>query len=664
MLHNAASPTHVFARDEIKLVISDIITNLSSFIMKPLSRYRRHHRRDGERTIRKSVSCEPLLDLSSSDEEDRARGARLTCGSLTPSPAGKRLFAKRSASEAARSRPGSADSFQVGANTDDDVFAEDDDSVVSGAHVSDRDGAIDHDEESPETKIPSVDAQGIYPPTACIFAANLAQLYDDKTLEYEVTRAFSKYGPVFVKIRRDQRHMPFAFCQFTCDEHAKKAKECGRDTYILGRQCRTEMAKAHTTFIVYKHSGDAVTADEAIALMSSLGEVAEAEELEASMQHSMRLPPTMVVRYKMYDPRRDVPLTFRGNRKFKVIPFDPKASSNPKPDVQAGSPNKERFLSQYDRDRRSIYMGNLPINMTEETLTNLVSACGEVIAVVLFKKPVPGSPSRQSAATQQSLQANQVGKMTCFAFVELSRPDSADDAIEAFNNTDINGFRVRVDRKQSRTFETPRRNLPMRSANYSHATFPRRRHAPVMEPVSPLHTMFDPPPVAVDKHAGIPADPDQTPRAIEEAAQTVAGEGNLFTPTPKKTHGNGHAAGGHFAYSNMETPMAMQQHQHMAMGWMPPFSPYHYGPPMSPYGPMTPHGTPGVMYPGYSPGPPYYPGMYDMYPMASPPHMMPPPPQMQAPPAAASYAQAEAVADAQSSSSGGQTPTEPVQEQK
>ncbi|XWW94236.1 hypothetical protein V2A60_002179 [Cordyceps javanica] len=620
--------------------------------MKSISRYRKHNRRDGERTIRKSVSCEPLLDMSSSDEEDRARGARLTCGSLTPSPAGKRLFAKRSASEAARSRPGSADSFQVGANTEDDVFAEDDDSAasISGAPASDEYSAAEHSDKFSGSKVPSVDAQGIYPPTACIFAANLAQLYDDKTLEYEVTRAFSKYGPVFVKIRRDQRHMPFAFCQFTCDEHAKKAKECGRDTYILGRQCRTEMAKAHTTFIVYKHSGDIVSVDEATSLLSSLGEIAEADELDAAMQHSMRLPPTIVVRYKMYDPRRDVPLAFRGHRKFKVIPFDPRPVTEPKSDAQ-GSPNKEQFLHQYDRDRRSIYMGNLPMNMNEETLTNLVGACGEVIAVVLFKKPVPGSPS----------------KMTCFAFVEFSRPDNADDAIEAFNNTDINGFRVRVDRKQSRTFETPRRNLPMRSANYSHSTFPRRRHAPIMEPVSPLHTMFDPPaghgkPAAVVQHAA-PADPDQTPRTAEEAAQTDCTEGNLFTPTPKKPYnsnggGGGSSSsgtGGSYAYGHMETPVAMQhQHAPMAMGWMPSFPPYPYGPPMSPYGPMTPHGTPGVMYPGYSPGP-YYPGMYDMYSMASPPHMMPPPPQMQAPPT--QVAQAEAPAEAQA-------PTETMKEEQ
>lgn len=38
---------------------------------------------------------------------------------------------------------------------------------------------------------------------------------DDIALEAEVTRAFSQFGTVFVKIRRDAKNMPFAFCQFT-----------------------------------------------------------------------------------------------------------------------------------------------------------------------------------------------------------------------------------------------------------------------------------------------------------------------------------------------------------------------------------------------------------------------------------------------------------------
>lgn len=230
------------------------------------------------------------------------------------------------------------------------------------------------------------------------------------------------------------------------------------------------------------------------------------------------------------------------------------------------------------------------------------------------------------------------------------------------NNNDVNGYRIKVDRKQSRTYETPRRNHPTRSANYSHSTFPRRRQAHVMQPISPLHTMFDPPanyrqPVAYYEHSHAPAvavavapadhgssgsssassaDPDQTPKAaaVEDVSPIVIARSDSYvaTPTPKKSHDSGHGA---YAYGHhMETPIPMhhQQNAAMPMGWFPPFPSYPYGPPMSPYGPMTPHATPGMMYPGYSPNP-YFSGMYpEMYSMASPPHMMPPPPQMAAPP--------------------------------
>lgn len=45
---------------------------------------------------------------------------------------------------------------------------------------------------------------------------SLYQKADDEELEYEVTRVFSQFGVVYVKIKRDHRRgMPHAFCQFT-----------------------------------------------------------------------------------------------------------------------------------------------------------------------------------------------------------------------------------------------------------------------------------------------------------------------------------------------------------------------------------------------------------------------------------------------------------------
>ena len=44
---------------------------------------------------------------------------------------------------------------------------------------------------------------------------SLLQSENEDSLQMAVTQVFREYGPVYVKIRRDGKHMPFAFCQYT-----------------------------------------------------------------------------------------------------------------------------------------------------------------------------------------------------------------------------------------------------------------------------------------------------------------------------------------------------------------------------------------------------------------------------------------------------------------
>lgn len=62
---------------------------------------------------------------------------------------------------------------------------------------------------------------------------SLTQAFDDQRLEIEVTKYFSQFGTVFVKIRRDSRHMPFAFCQFTVSRIKSAKGTGGREKRIL-----------------------------------------------------------------------------------------------------------------------------------------------------------------------------------------------------------------------------------------------------------------------------------------------------------------------------------------------------------------------------------------------------------------------------------------------
>jgi len=47
-----------------------------------------------------------------------------------------------------------------------------------------------------------------------IDTCSLSSLRTDEQLEYSVTRVFKEFGNVYVKIRRDGKGMPFAFCQY------------------------------------------------------------------------------------------------------------------------------------------------------------------------------------------------------------------------------------------------------------------------------------------------------------------------------------------------------------------------------------------------------------------------------------------------------------------
>jgi hypothetical protein len=48
----------------------------------------------------------------------------------------------------------------------------------------------------------------------------LLQSETEEALQAAVTKVFSEYGIVFVKIRRDPKQMPFAFCQYTVSSPA------------------------------------------------------------------------------------------------------------------------------------------------------------------------------------------------------------------------------------------------------------------------------------------------------------------------------------------------------------------------------------------------------------------------------------------------------------
>ncbi|KAI1652583.1 hypothetical protein F4813DRAFT_400919 [Daldinia decipiens] len=363
-------------------------------------------------------------------------------------------------------------------------------------------------------QVAGVDAQAFYPATACVFVANLPEFVRDSRLEVELTRAFSKFGIVFVKIRRDQRNMPFAFCQYTKDEDAHNAVTQGRGILIEGRPCRTEMVKANRSFVIYNALGDDVTLDEARIHLSGFGPFSKCEELHPQIQEAMRIKGGVLVEFTNFDPSRDVISAYRHHPLYRVIAYDLKKSMQaPKIDPD------EAWLQRYEIDRRSVYVGGLPVDDfdVEELLTRLASEVGDVEKVQIVQKD--GRTGRQAPIA--------------FGFVEFARPDMADLAVKHLNGRVMRGCVLRVERKasrepqgirhmQSRTMLSSAANTPVRSEHIegqkqSMANLPS-------EPATPSHI------AVVDTAAPSPASSSQVPQGSAYGMTPLADQ-NYSTPS-------------------------------------------------------------------------------------------------------------------------------------
>ncbi|KJZ79317.1 hypothetical protein HIM_01468 [Hirsutella minnesotensis 3608] len=624
------------------------------------------------RAMRKTASCEPICKgaLASPTKTPGRIYDDYETASDTPLRV-LRTWTQHDKSLSDNGTPTSirSNNFLVGSTEDDDVFT--DGSVDEfGSRLSPRQEArvpVHHDlRDKP-------DPQTMYAGSSCMFVANLPQQYHDHKLEEEVTKAFSQFGIVFVKIKRDSRGMPFAFCQYTNDEDAKNAMKVGKGIMILDRPCRTEMARAHSSFIVYKPSGQRIRLHEARDLLRRLGQVSKTEYLSEGLRAVARLPQTVIVTYKMYDPRRDPPKFFQNDQTYCVEVYDPKTlgSQESAPIV---NPREGSFLKQYDKDRRSAYVGNLPPSMTKDVLKSLASSCGEVLEVQVHHKEV----------------LNGNGAKTCFGFLEFSRPDAPDEFVEVMHNAEIDGHRIRAERKQSRSSEVAR----YFGSGVSDATHPRyvvgRARVNSFELEKPLSGRPDISPEVIDSQTcgKLYSSNSYTPGRTRAARPTVldrelssahgvceppAGatahsslslSGRDCRNTPSKVHGPAAKKSVEFklpnpgtdvattplranpeaidAASKFATPIQSSTISNYApteqaasqgeetpsgsvagMPWIPPYSPFGY-----PYlgAAITPQANHGLMYPGYMQHPmSLYHGMYDMYGnmLYSPTHLVP-----------------------------------------
>ncbi|KAI0008643.1 hypothetical protein F4779DRAFT_641473 [Xylariaceae sp. FL0662B] len=468
--------------------------------------------------------------------------------------------------------------FQVGNAPGDDVFlspSRAQESYLSapnaaGASVSSMQGAVPamqpvrvlrtrNSDIGNRSQVAGVDAQAFYPATACVFVANLPEHVRDARLEAEVTRAFSDFGIVFVKIRRDQKNMPFAFCQFTNNDDAKSAMTQGKGTMIEGRPCRTEMVKANRTFVIYSSQGRDVSVDEARQQLAAFGPMSKCEALHSQIQEAMKIQGGVLVEFTTFDPARDVIAAFRHHPQYRVVAYDLKKSmQSPKVDPD------EAWLLRYEVDRRSIFVGGLPVDVSniEELLKELVADIGDVQKVQVIQKEA----------------RNGHGSPVAFAFIEFARPDMAELAVKRLNGEILCGCPIRVERKASKDTQSARRVR-------SQVVIPKESQSPVngKQSITTVENAADP--LTPLRPAGTEALPSTSSSgSVPLAAAPIHPQpygympyGGQNYPSPTYTSPyNAQAGAGNFPATPQTTP-----------GVMSPYAPTAYYP--SAYSWMTPY---------------------------------------------------------------------------
>ncbi|KAJ6032297.1 hypothetical protein N7540_003029 [Penicillium herquei] len=94
--------------------------------------------------------------------------------------------------------------------------------------------------EEPSAK----NAQGLFPPDACIFVGNLSTKVCTDDLAEDLKKVFTEFGPCHVKIKQDKKKgLPGAFVQFEKVEDASAALVNTDRVMLHDRWLRIERAK-------------------------------------------------------------------------------------------------------------------------------------------------------------------------------------------------------------------------------------------------------------------------------------------------------------------------------------------------------------------------------------------------------------------------------------
>jgi hypothetical protein len=167
-------------------------------------------------------------------------------------------------------------------------------------------------------------------------------------------------------------------------------------------------------------------------MLEPYGELSKCEMLSAQLQEAMRIPAAVLVEFAKFDPKRDLnsvrirqrranigsrpwfanhfPQAVRQHDGFRIDAFDAERRS-----FAARTDADEEFLRGYDLNRRSVFVGGIPVSTQKEELMELFASVGEVLdAKVVQKSNYWGqsyfSSCRSSRASTNDTQARTLAR--------------------------------------------------------------------------------------------------------------------------------------------------------------------------------------------------------------------------------------------------------------
>ncbi|PKX91640.1 uncharacterized protein P174DRAFT_433081 [Aspergillus novofumigatus IBT 16806] len=172
------------------------------------------------------------------------------------------------------------------------------------------------------TTITAENAQGLFPPDACIFVGNLKITLEDKDLVRDIQQTFSMFGPCHVKVKRDKRKIPTAFVQFEKVEHAVAALAENDLIKLHDRWLRIEKIKGRRTARLGHRSGLPVSPHDFETALTGRGHF-ESYFLEEVFFLDLGLLTTVfTVTFAYIDDYRDAIKAFERHPMYYLQPLD------------------------------------------------------------------------------------------------------------------------------------------------------------------------------------------------------------------------------------------------------------------------------------------------------------------------------------------------------